>query len=246
MNLKTVDIFDVRFDLVNNTYQPYRKPNNEPVYIHKQSNHPSNILKELPRILDISCDENVFNNVKLTKEKVLNNSGFTETFSYIKSSDQNINNREAKKKRKRKIIWYNPPFSLNVKTNVGKLFFKILRKNFPKTNPLSKIFNKNTVKTSYGCTRNVKFITSGHNKQILHPKPQQCGCSCRDKKNCPLDNKCLSPQMVYQGGVNNDTDATYKYYLGFAETSFKDRYRNHKSSFDNKQQKNITKWSKCV
>ena len=64
MNLKTVDIFDVRFDLVNNTYQPYRKPNNEPVYIHKQSNHPSNILKE--RILDISCDENVFNNAKLT------------------------------------------------------------------------------------------------------------------------------------------------------------------------------------
>ena len=66
MNLKTVDIFDVRFDLVNNTYQPYRKPNNEPVYIHKQSNHPSNILKELPRILGISCDENVFNNAKLT------------------------------------------------------------------------------------------------------------------------------------------------------------------------------------
>ena len=49
MNLKTVDIFDVRFDLVNNTYQPYRKPNNEPVYIHKQSNHPPKILKELPK-----------------------------------------------------------------------------------------------------------------------------------------------------------------------------------------------------
>ena len=52
--------------------------------------------------------------------------------------------------------------------------------------------------------------------------------------------------MVYQGGVTNDTDATYNYYLGVAETSFKDRYRNHKSSFDNKQQKNKTKWSKCV
>ena len=198
MNLKTVDFLDVRFDLVNNTYQPYRKPNNEPVYIHKQSNHPPNILKELPksinkRISDISCDENVFNNAKLTYEKALNNSGFTETFSYIKPSDQNINNREAKKKRKRKIIWYNPPFSLNVKTNVGKLFFKILRKNFPKTNPLSKIFNKNTVKISYSYTRNVKSIISGYNKQILHPKPQQYGCNCRDKSNCPLDNKCLTP-----------------------------------------------------
>ena len=97
----------------------------------------------------------------------MNNSGFTETFSYIKSSDQNINNREAKMNRKRKNIWHSPPFSLNVKTNIGKLFFKILRKNFPKTNPLSKIFNKNTVKISYSCTRNVKFIISGHKKQNL-------------------------------------------------------------------------------
>ena len=250
MNLKTVDFLDVRFDLVNNTYQPYRKPNNEPVYIHKQPNHPPNILKELPksinkRISDISCDENVFNNAKLTYEKALNNSGFTETFSYIKPSDQNINNREAKKKRKRKIIWYNPPFSLNVKTNVGKLFFKILRKNFPKTNSLSKIFNKNTVKISYSCTRNVKSIISGHNKQILHPKPPQYGCNCRDKNNCPLDNKCLTPQIVYQADVTNDTDDTYKYYLGLAETSFKDRYINHISSFNNKQ-KNQTELSKYV
>ena len=90
----------------------------------------------------------------------MNNSGFTETFSYTKPSDQNINNREAKKKRKKKIIWYNPPFSLNVKTNVGKLFFKILRNNFPKTNSLSKMFNKNTVKISYSCTRNVHNIRS--------------------------------------------------------------------------------------
>ena len=78
MNLKPVDFLDVRFELVNNTYQPYRKPNNEPVYIHKQSNHPPNILKELrksinKRISDISYDENVFNNAKLTHEKALNN-----------------------------------------------------------------------------------------------------------------------------------------------------------------------------
>ena len=80
MNLKTVDFHDVRFDLVNNTYQPYRKPNNEPIYINKRSNHPPNILKELPkainkRISDISCNENVFNNAKITYEKALKNSG---------------------------------------------------------------------------------------------------------------------------------------------------------------------------
>ena len=127
----------------------------------------------------------------------MNNSGFIETFSYIKSGDQNINNRETKKKRKKNVIWYNPPFSLDVNTNVGRLFFKTLRKNFSKTNPLSKIFNKNTVKISYSCTRNVKSIISGHNKQILHPKPQQYGRNCREKNNCPLDNKCLTPKIVY-------------------------------------------------
>ena len=41
MNLKTVDFLDVRFNLTNSTYEPYRKPNNEPVYININSNHPS-------------------------------------------------------------------------------------------------------------------------------------------------------------------------------------------------------------
>ena len=118
-----------------NLYDAYRKPNNESFYIHKQSNHPPNILKELPksinkRISDISCDENVFNNAKLTYKKALNNSGFTETFSYIKSSDQNINNKEAKKKGKGKIIWDNTPFSLNLKTSVGRLFLKYWERTF--------------------------------------------------------------------------------------------------------------------
>ena len=98
--LKTFDFLDVRFDLINNTYQPFREPNSEPIYIHKQSNHLPNILKGLPksinkRISNISCDENVFNNAKLAYEKALNNNGFTETFPYIKPSDQNNNNREA-------------------------------------------------------------------------------------------------------------------------------------------------------
>ena len=250
MNLKTVDFLDVRFDLLNGTYQPYRKPNNQPVYINKQSNHPPNILKELPkainkRISDISCNENVFNNAKTTYEKALKDSGFAETFTYIKPDNVTNNNRE-KKKRKRKIIWYNPPFSLNVKTNIGKIFFKILRKNFPKSNPMSKIFNKNTVKISYSCTRNVKSIISSHNKQILRPKPQPKGCNCRDKKNCPLENKCLTPKIVYQADVTNDTDDTYKYYRGLAETPFKDRYRNHVSSFNNEQHKTKTELSKYV
>ena len=51
-NLKTVDFPDVRFDFINNTYQLYRKPNSETVYINKQSNHPPNILKALPKTIN--------------------------------------------------------------------------------------------------------------------------------------------------------------------------------------------------
>ena len=34
-NLKSVDFLEVTFDLCNNLYKPYRKPNNKPIYIKK-------------------------------------------------------------------------------------------------------------------------------------------------------------------------------------------------------------------
>ena len=89
------------------------------------------------------------------------------------------------------------------------VLFSFLRQNSPKTNPLPKISHKSTVKISYSCTRNMKSIISGHNKQVLHPKPQTKGCNCRDKNTCPLDNKCLTPKVTYQTDVTNDTDDTY-------------------------------------
>ena len=38
----------------------------------------------------------------------------------------------------------------------------------------------------------------------------------------------------------------YKYYLRFAETTFKERYNNHKSSFKNENSKNSTELLKYV
>ena len=70
-NLKTVDFCDVRFDLINNTYQPYGTLNSEPVYINKYSNHPPNISKELPKVInkqviDVSCNQYIFYAAKTT------------------------------------------------------------------------------------------------------------------------------------------------------------------------------------
>ena len=63
----------------------------------------------------------------------------------------------------------------------------------------------------------MKSIISDHNKQMLHPIPKTKGCNCRDKNTSPLDNKCLTPEVIYQADVTNYTDDTYKYYLGLAK-----------------------------
>ena len=63
-----------------------------------------------------------------------------------------------KKKRKRKIIWFNPPYPMNVKTNVGKTFQKLLQRHFPKLHPMHNIFNSKTVKLTYCCMRNMEFV----------------------------------------------------------------------------------------
>ncbi len=47
-NLHVVNFFDVTFDLNNGKFKPYRKPNDDPLYINRHSNHPPSIIKQLP------------------------------------------------------------------------------------------------------------------------------------------------------------------------------------------------------
>ena len=46
VNLTVVDFLDIYLDLGNNKYYPYRKPNDTPLYVHSQSNHPQSILNK--------------------------------------------------------------------------------------------------------------------------------------------------------------------------------------------------------
>ena len=90
----------------------------------------------------------------------------------------------------------------------------------------------------------MKSIISSHNKQTLTPKNKQVDGNFRVKNSCPLDNKCLTPQLIYQTDVTNNLGNEYKYYL--LETTFKERYSNQKSSFKNENSKNSTKLSKYL
>ena len=161
-NLKTVDFLDVIFDLNKNIYKPFRKPNNSPIYMNKNSNHSPNILKQLPnsiakRISETSSSEQIFNKSIKIDSKALKESGFTDEPKYLPNEVQELGNNN-RRKRKRKIIWFNPPYSKNVKTNVGNVFLKLPKKHFPTSHILHKIFNKNTVKISYSCMKNMNSV----------------------------------------------------------------------------------------
>ena len=164
-NLIETDFLDVSFNLNTGKYFPFKKPNNTPLYIHSKSNHPPSIIKQLPsmtnkRISSLSCDETEFNKAKITYETALKNSGYQATLKFEKTS------QNTRRNRNRKVIWFNPPFSLNVKTNAGKEFFKLIRRHFPRNHGFSKIFNLNTIKISYSSMKNMNNLIKQQNARF--------------------------------------------------------------------------------
>ena len=255
-NKNIVNFLDVTLNLQTGRHQPYTKPGNTPQYVHIKSSHPPAILKQIPeninkRLAEISSDEAAFKSAVPIYQNALNKSGYKHILKYQEYPEKNDN--EAKRKRKRNIIWFNPPFNINVSTNVGKCFLAIVNSCFPKEHPLSKIFNKNTVKISYSCTTNVKSIIDGHNKSNLNKQPEQPKqnktCNCRDKTKCPLNGTCKQSSIVYQAEVttgNNTTIQSKEYYVGLTDTDFKIRLANHKQSFNKHDMKNATELSKHI
>ena len=75
-NLRICNFLDVTLNLSDGTFYPYRKQNNETLYIDSNSNHPPTIIKHLPatidrRISDISSSKELFNQVKPQYESAL-------------------------------------------------------------------------------------------------------------------------------------------------------------------------------
>ena len=155
----------------------------------------------------------------------------------------------SKKNRRRKITWFNPPFSKNVQTNIGQDFLKLIDKNFPTGHPLAKVINRNTVKISYRCMPNMKKAIAGHNFQVQKGEEEeahQYGCNCTGRCGpCPLDGGCLVDSVVYRAKVadNNGVENTY---TGLTSNTFKDRFYGHRSTFQNKDHPNPTTLSTHV
>ena len=115
-NIKIVNFLDVTLDLSNNSYKPFIKTNQNPLYININSNHPKNIIKQVPkavnlRIGKLSANENIFQESSKRYIDALKNSSFKEDFRYLKEDITNeinkeSNNYDQKNNRKRKIIWF--------------------------------------------------------------------------------------------------------------------------------------------
>ena len=75
-NLKVVNYLDVTLNLTTERYFPYRKPDNDPLYINAKSNHPPSIIRQIStsigtRVSSLSCDQdNIYIYICL-KEKFL-------------------------------------------------------------------------------------------------------------------------------------------------------------------------------
>ena len=140
-NRKVVEFLDVILDLENECYKPYIKPGDRPLYVNKLSNHPPAILKNIPlavnkRLSSISSSKEIFDAAAPLYQAELDRAGYDHQLVYSE-----VSNSKPKKGNKNK-IWFNPPYCMTLKTNVGHKFLKLLDKHFPKGSPLYPIFNR--------------------------------------------------------------------------------------------------------
>lgn len=250
-NKKIVNFLDITMDLNRETYMPYTKPNNTIQYVHKQSNHPPSIIKNIPiainrRLNKISSSKQEFDKASEPYQKALQKSGYSHILEY---SSEKEHKQTSTRKRQRNVTWYNPPYSANVQTNIGRQFLRIIDTCFPKPHPLNKIFNRYTLKLSYSTMPNIKNRIEAHNKKINN-KPITTEntqmCNCRNTTECPLEQKCLTQNVIYQATVTRQDNKTQDTYIGLCETKFKTRYYNHKTSFKHINKRNQTELSKHI
>ena len=195
------------------------------------------------RISDISYDVDAFNHLLPMYEEVLKQSGHKiQLLSFKRAAG-----RKKIQQRRRKVIWFNPPYNNWVSTNIRKTFFHLLWKHFPPSNRLHKICNKNVIKLSYSCTPNMANILTTHNKRLLkshNGKSEFKPCNCRYKLSCPLNGNCQDKAIVYQTTVQTKDQS--KNYIGLCKTEFKARFYNHNHSFNSDSKRNATELFKFI
>ena len=272
VNIKRACFLDILLDLDTGTYRPYTKKNSRIQYVCKGSNHPPNVLNNLPlnvnrRLQNISSNQPCFDSEKLIYQEAISKAGYDVNLEYgrkyennvfigqskqqfgrPKESNNHILSNELPNKRRRNVLWFNPPFNVYSATKVGKEFRMLIDKHFSKDDLLSKLFNKNKLKLSYSCMGNIKSKIASHNRRILSGFKEDVGCNCRQKAECPLEGKCTWKNVIYQAEVftGNQVQSQGKLYVGLASGLWKLRFANHNYSFRNFEKREDTELSKYI
>ena len=102
--------------------EPYRKQDNHPVWICVNSNHPPTTTRQLPtffckKLSELWCNVEKLKKVIPRYNEALKKLDSKRTcYMHLKLTKNNF----SKKQRKCIwFIWFNPPYSVNVKTNIG-------------------------------------------------------------------------------------------------------------------------------
>ena len=78
----------------------------------------------------------------------MKNKDNTTTNNDNNSDSNNGNISKKSKQRKRNILWFNPPFSKNVATKIGRYFVNLIDKQFLRDHKFYKVFNRNNAKVN--------------------------------------------------------------------------------------------------
>ena len=106
-NLKTVNHLDITLDLNTGTYKPYCKHNEEILYIHAEPNHPANILKQIPTLIEIRLsnfpsNSEIFHEASKHYQNILNQSGYDYKLQYKPPNNENKNRSKSPTKTQKK------------------------------------------------------------------------------------------------------------------------------------------------
>ena len=241
-NHTIINFLDVSFNLRTGLFSPYMKPNNQIFYVHSKSNHPKSILKNLPknienRLSKISANEDIFKEAIPPYQAALEASEYDHELTFDPNARQGT---RSQRNRNRNVTWFNPPWSNNVKTNIGKQFLAILKETFPPTHKLHRICNRNYIKISYRCMPNIRREISKHNNKILYGENRAAtqnevyDCNCmplKRRETCKVmpGTGCQVSNVVYKATVTRADTSQVETYTGSTAQTMKKRFDGHMS-----------------
>ena len=101
--------------------------------MHKKSNHHPRVIRNIPEGVNKWLRHNYANEELFKAAIPIYQEAFKDVgYDYeLKNEAHNEDPAKVKKSRKRRVLWFDPPFSKNVKTNVDQSFLSILDKCSP-------------------------------------------------------------------------------------------------------------------